>query len=141
MPEVKVPPEGEHPPLLGVLDSGVKEVKHLAPWFDGAPLSPYPLSDMDRSHGTFVAGIAVYGDELEGREWVGGRSPQIASACVIPDPQLMACDEDELVDNIREAIARRSGDVKVWNLSVSIDSPISPEGFSDFAMEIGRAHV
>lgn len=136
MPEVKAPPEDEPLPLLGVLDSGVKKVKHLAPWIDGVPMSPYPLSDMDRSHGTFVAGIAVYGDELEGREWVGGRSPQIASACVIPDPQLMACDEDELVDNIREAIAQRSGDVKVWNLSVSIDSPISSEDFSDFAMAL-----
>ena len=117
------------------MDSGVKEIGHLAPWL-GDSMSPYPLSDMDRSHGTFVAGIAVYGDELEGREWVGGLPPQVFSACVIPDPRAMTCNEDELVDNIREAIAKRSEDVKVWNLSVSIDSPVSSDDFSDFAMAL-----
>ena len=136
MPVVKQPAEEEQSPLLGVLDSGVKAIGHLAPWIDGPTTSPYPLSDMDQSHGTFVAGIAVYGDDLEGREWVGGRPPRIVGACVLPSPQVMACDEDELVDNIREAIARRHKDVKVWNLSVSIDSPVSPNDFSDFAMAL-----
>lgn len=136
IPEVKELPKDEQPPLLGVLDSGVKEVRHLAPWLDGPSISPYPISDMDRSHGTFVAGVAVYGDELEGREWVGGRAPRIASACIIPDLQLTTCDEDELVDNIREAIARRFQRVKVWNLSVSINESISSEDFSDFAIAL-----
>lgn len=72
IPPVKQPADGEHPPLLGILDSGVKEIEHLAPWLGGS-VSPYLLSDMDRPHGTFVAGIAVYGDELERREWVGGQ--------------------------------------------------------------------
>lgn len=135
VPPVRQPVGGGQPPLLGILDSGVKEIGHLAPWL-GDSMSPYPLSDMDRSHGTFVAGIAVYGDELEGREWVGGLPPQVFSACVIPDPRAMTCNEDELVDNIREAIAKRSEDVKVWNLSVSIDSPVSSDDFSDFAMAL-----
>ena len=63
--------------------SGVKEIGHLAPWL-GDSMSPYPLSDMDRSHGTFVAGIAVYGDELEGREWVGGLPPQVLAHVSFP---------------------------------------------------------
>lgn len=136
VPEVREPESDGPFPVLGILDSGVKEVPHLAPWMDGKPLSPYSLSDMDRSHGTFVSGIAVYGDELEGRTWVGGLSPRIASACVIPNPRILACDEDELVGNIREAIGRMSDDVKVWNLSVSVNSPISTEDFSDFAMAL-----
>lgn len=135
IPPVKQPADGEHPPLLGILDSGVKEIEHLAPWLGGS-VSPYLLSDMDRSHGTFVAGIAVYGDELERREWVGGQSPQIFSACVIPNPRVMTCDEDELVDNIRDAVAKRSEDIKIWNLSVSINSPISSNDFSDFAIAL-----
>lgn len=135
IPPVKQPADGEYPPLLGILDSGVKEIEHLAPWLGGS-VSPYLLSDMDRSHGTFVAGIAVYGDELERREWVGGQSPQIFSACVIPNPRVMTCDEDELVDNIRDAVAKRSEDIKIWNLSVSINSPISSNDFSDFAIAL-----
>ena len=135
IPPVKQPADGEHPPLLGILDSGVKEIEHLAPWLGGS-VFPYLLSDMDRSHGTFVAGIAVYGDELERREWVGGQSPQIFSACVIPNPRVMTCDEDELVDNIRDAVAKRSEDIKIWNLSVSINSPISSNDFSDFAIAL-----
>lgn len=134
-PLTKQPVEGERSPFLGILDSGVKEIGYLAPWLNGS-MSPYPLSDMDQSHGTFVAGIAVYGDELEGSKWVGGRTPQVFSACVIPNLQTMTCDEDELVDNIRDSIARKSEDVKVWNLSVSIDSSISSDNFSDFAIAL-----
>lgn len=48
----------------------------------------------------------------------------------------MTCDEDELVDNIRDAVAKRSEDIKIWNLSVSINSPISSNDFSDFAIAL-----
>lgn len=131
----KNPDEYDGNPILGILDSGVGEIDQLAPWVDTST-SPYPQEDMDRAHGTFVAGIALYGDELEGHPWIEGLPPKVVDSCILPDPNRLECNEDELVENIREAVAARSNEVKVWNLSVSINSPISNEEFSDFAQTL-----
>ena len=45
-------------------------------------------------------------------------------------------DEDELIANIREAIAANHDRVKIWNLSISIDRPISDNKFSDLAIAL-----
>ena len=84
--------------------------------------------------GTFVAGVALYGDILEGQDWVGHNGIKLLDAAIFPDPNRESLDEDDLIANIQEAIKANHGRVKVWNLSVSITREVNDNKFSDFAM-------
>lgn len=135
-PQVETPDPDADYPLLGILDSGIEPISHLSPWGYDKRYSPYPECDIDTGHGTFVAGVALYGDSLEHRKWVGGKTPKVFDATIVPDLFRMDCDEDELIENIRSAVALKTDEVKVWNLSVSINKDVSPDEFSDFAMAL-----
>ena len=63
---VKEPVPGQDYPTMGILDSGIAPISHLAPWLDARRYTVYDETDTHRGHGTFVAGVALYGDELEG---------------------------------------------------------------------------
>ena len=130
IPALVTPVDGEEYPILGILDSGIAENAYIGPWLKGQRWSPYIEQDLDLSHGTFVAGVALYGDEMEKKTWVGGTRPRIVDASVFPSSGV---DEDELVDSIKRAMSLYSGEVKVWNLSISIDGEIGNDEFSDFA--------
>lgn len=130
LPAITVPNDGEEYPVLGILDSGIASNSYIGPWLKGQRWSPYIDQDLDPSHGTFVAGVALYGDEMEGKTWVGGVNPRVIDAAVFP---AAGVDEDELVDNIDRAMKLYSHEVKVWNLSISIDREIRDDEFSDFA--------
>lgn len=68
---VKYPKEGIEYPVVGVLDTGIANIPHLQPWLHDEKITYYPDDDVDKSHGTFVAGVLLYGDELEGEEYTG----------------------------------------------------------------------
>lgn len=88
------------------------------------------------THGTFVAGVALYGDECEGKNWVGHKGIKLFDAAIFPDTTKEGLDEDELIANIKEAVALYHEKVKVWNLSVSITRPVVDTKFSDFAIAL-----
>tara|TARA_R110002020_G_scaffold475200_1_gene709052 strand:- start:1040 stop:2485 length:1446 start_codon:yes stop_codon:yes gene_type:complete len=118
-------------PIVGVLDSGIAEIDQLKPWLLKDSYSAYPESLLDRSHGTFVAGVIVYGDELEGRAWTGHEGCYLYSAAVFPNPKLESIDEDELIENIKAAIYSRT-DIRIWNLSGGLRAECDSSDFSDF---------
>lgn len=122
-------------PVVGILDNGVADIPHLRPWIVHR-WSPYPEQLQAKNHGTFVSGIAVYGDVLEQRDWVGTNGLRILDACVFPDTSKEAITEDELVANIKEVIHQYSDQVKIWNLSLSVTEPIDDNSFSDFAVAL-----
>jgi hypothetical protein len=128
--QVKEPVPGQTYPTMGILDSGIAPIAHLAPWLDARRFTVYDEDDTNRSHGTFVAGVALYGDELQGQDWVGTGACHILDATVFPHSRV-AIDEDELVDNILSAV-RRHPDVKIWNLSLGSRTECSAQDFSDF---------
>lgn len=130
LPALATPDDGEEYPVLGILDSGIASNAYIAPWLKGQRWSPYIEQDLDPSHGTFVAGVALYGDEMEGKTWIGGINPRVVDTAVFP---AVGVDEDELVDNIDRAMKLYSREVKVWNLSISIDGEVRDDEFSDFA--------
>lgn len=81
--EVKEPIEGESYPLVGLLDSGVELIPHLAPWVDAEEnIVGLNENDIRRLHGTAVAGIINYGDALEG-EVLTGTSPMKIRSCIV----------------------------------------------------------
>ncbi len=70
---IKIPDKGKNYPVIGVLDSGIQEIPYLKPWILYDKYTNYPEEYVERSHGTFVAGILLYGDELQGKEYTGKR--------------------------------------------------------------------
>lgn len=132
--EVKIPVEGETYPLVGLADSGVEPIPHLEPWIDGQEQNVADFEDcgINRAHGTFVAGILCYGDELQGKAWTKCGPVKIRSCIVNTDVDGTRVSEREMVEHIKKAIADNP-DIKVWNLSQGSTTEINDYAFSDFA--------
>ena len=122
--------------IVGVLDNGISGIAPLKSWIYGDRNSPYPNESISESHGTFVAGIITYGDELQGEEVVGAKNIRVFDATIFPDTQKESIEEDELIENIREVIKNNHKEIKIWNLSISIVREISEQKFSDFAIAL-----
>jgi len=133
---IAVPESGKRYETLGILDSGIAPIPHLAPWLLGKRWTVYPDNVITPSHGTFVAGIALYGDMCEGKDWVGHNGIKLLDAAVFPDTSKEGFDEDDLIANIQEAIEANHEKVKIWNLSVSITREVTDTKFSDFAIAL-----
>lgn len=133
---IKKPDSEKNYMTIGILDNGIETIPHLKPWIDIERWSPYPESSINPTHGTFVAGIALYGDECEGKGWVGHKGIKLFDAAVFPDTSKERLDEDELIANIKEAVKLYNEQVKIWNLSISITRPVSDNKFSDFAIAL-----
>lgn len=94
--EIKLPDDASKYETIGILDSGISDNKYLKPWLEG-DIQFYPSEYIDKNHGTFVAGVAVYGDELEGRTFVGGNGVKLFDAAIFPNSDKESLDEDDLI--------------------------------------------
>ncbi|MCZ2223849.1 MAG: S8 family peptidase [Chitinophagales bacterium] len=129
--DIKWPTDGIEYPIVGVLDSGVSRNPYLEPWLLEDKFSSYPDELIDPMHGSCVSSIILYGDQLQGKNWTGNTGCKIFDATVFPDQKQESIDEDELVENIREAI-KNNNHIKIWNLSLGTTSESSINDFSDF---------
>ena len=130
------PVNGRRYETLGILDNGIASIPQLQPWIDGKRWTVYPENVISSTHGTFVAGVALYGDILEEKEWIGHNGIKLFDATIFPDPAKEFLDEDDLIANIQEAIKANHEKIKVWNLSVSITREVNNSKFSDFAVAL-----
>ncbi|HFK1463631.1 hypothetical protein BK784_01375 [Bacillus thuringiensis serovar medellin] len=119
-------------PKIGILDSGIEKNSYNEEWIIDREQF-YLDEDIDTNHGTFVSGIVLYGDQLEKNEYSG------IGGCRILDVPILSADtdEDELISNIKRAIANNR-DIKIWNLSVSVQREVENESFSDIAMALDQ---
>jgi hypothetical protein len=131
--DIKLPDQSKEYPKIGVLDSGISKIDHLSPWICGE-MSQYTDDVLDKSHGTFVAGVLVYGDVLEDKKLVGCDECKIFDGAVTSDKKLGPIDEDELLDNIREIVSKNKDEVKIWSLSIGSKKEASMQSFSDFGI-------
>lgn len=115
---------------LGIIDNGVAKNSQLKDFIIGVD-NPYLEENTSYNHGTFVAGIALYGDILENRTIVKNEKFNIFDATVLDSTSI---EEDELLKNIFNAVVKHHEKVKVWNLSLSIKLEIYDEYISDFAI-------
>lgn len=129
---IKQPETGKEYPIIGVLDTGIADIPHLAPWIEIENITYYPEVDVNKKHGTFVAGVLLYGDELEGKIYTGFDGCKLFEAIVMPDLTKQKIYESELIEQIRDAISRNSH-IKIWNLSLGTDKEADLYEFSDFA--------
>ena len=134
--ELQNPEEGQRYEALGILDNGIAQIPQLTPWMLDKRWSVYPDSVISPTHGTFVAGVALYGDAMQDDGWVGHKGIMIHDAAVFPDTSKEGLDEDDLISNIREAVQAKHDVVKIWNLSISITREVVDYKFSDFAIAL-----
>lgn len=129
---IRHPQPGVEYPIVGVLDTGIASIPHLQPWLHNENITYYPESETNKSHGTFVAGVLIYGDELEGKVYTGFKGCKLLEAIVMPDTTKQEISEDELIEQIWDAVSRNS-EVKIWNLSLGTKREADLHEFSDFA--------
>ena len=135
--DVKNPNPNEIYPHVGLLDSGIEPIPHLAPWLEGEEQNIAGLDEEDicRRHGTSVAGVINYGDDLQGERWTG-TIPSLITSCVVnTNEDLAQISEEEMVEHIKTAIIQNPN-VKIWNLSQGSSIEITDDEFSDFAIAI-----
>lgn len=131
--DIKEPEEKTEYPIVGLLDSGIEPIEHLKRWILSDDSCPFVESDVDKRHGTLVAGVLLYGDELFKKKITGGLPCKILD-CVV-NTTTFCVHEDELVEHIKEYIDKYP-DIKVWNLSQGCNIPISNNHFSEFAIAL-----
>lgn len=133
--EILTPKEGVEYPIIGVLDTGISANKYLKPWLLDYKYSSYPEELIDTSHGTGVTSIVLYGDKLQNKVLSGISGCKIFDATVFPDDNKEDIYEDELIENIREAIKSQKA-IKIWNLSLGTDKESDINDFSDFGIAL-----
>lgn len=93
--EVSRPVDGESYPRIGLLDSGVETIPHLAPWIESEEnIAGLEEDDIRRLHGTSVASIINYGDALENKVLTGTAPMYIRSCIVNTDDRVIRISED-----------------------------------------------
>ena len=113
---IKEPSKDENYPTVGVLDSGIAANDSLTPWIMGDKHTNFIDEDIDTAHGTAVASVLIYGDQLENKTHTGLDGCYLFDATIVPKKELLnTITEFDLRENIAEAITSNS-DIKVWNL-------------------------
>lgn len=124
-------------PRLGILDSGVAHIPQLDDWIVGRNCH-FTDDDRDPLHGTAVASVAMYGDVLEAKDWVGSsRGLEIFDGQVFPR-DYENVEEIDLIRNIEELLDEEAAHTKVWNLSVGINDIVKDDELSDLAKALDR---
>ena len=135
--EVMLPREGESYPMVGLLDTGVGDIDYLRPWMTGLEDNVAGLeeADINRRHGTAVAGVINYGDLLENRD-LTKCGPCIIQSCIVnTSPDRATIFEHELIGNIQRAVTAHP-EIKIWNLSQGTKKIISDDRYSDFGIAL-----
>lgn len=135
---IKEPQKGKTYPIVGILDSGIKDIPHLKPWIVSDNFLKIPSDRIDPAHGTFVSSIVVYGDELENKDYIGSDGCYLFDATVFPDLKKDTIEEFELVEHIREAIEKHKEKVKIWNLSLGTKDESDLTTFSFFGKALDQ---
>ncbi|MBX3476286.1 MAG: S8 family peptidase [Brevundimonas sp.] len=129
-------------PRLGIIDGGISDA--AAEWV----LDRWePLADehADRAHGTFIAGLAVGGNALNGSVCPEPDGIDLVDIAVFPDDDQPAAFEqyypgglDDFFDEIDNAVAdaKARHDVRVFNFSLNVQHPAEPDQYSSTAARL-----
>ena len=129
---VKYPDEDEEYLTVGVLDTGIAPIGHLSSWLEEDEFTSYPEDYANRGHGTAVASIIEYSDELNNTNIGSTHGVKLFSALVYPGQSIYP---EDLVDNIREAV-ERNPHIKIWNMSLGEGEQSDLDSFSEFGMAL-----
>ncbi len=129
-------------PVVVVVDSGISDrIGALQGWIIGHESYVAPEYH-NTDHGTFVAGLICWGEDLNPTLSGIGASPcGVFDLQVIPndDPSkgdTVALLESEFLVSIESALQQHANEYKVWNLSLGTDKVCSLDEFSALAEEL-----
>jgi len=123
-------------PLVGIVDTGIQKIPPISPWINGETQCPkWDEEDISKDHGTMVASIILYGDDLCGEKRTGAE-PCIIRDCVVHSRNLQVS-EAECLYLIEKAISANP-DVKVWNSSMGSNRDAPYDCISEYAMALDR---
>lgn len=128
----KRPDDYEEYPVVGVLDTGIANIPYLSNWKTEDKFESYPEKYQNHGHGTAVAGIIEYGDELNGFLTTSLSGVRLFDATVFPNYDIYP---EDLIENVREAIERNSN-IKIWNMSLGTAMEADLNCFSEFGMAL-----
>lgn len=129
------PQPGTDHPLVGIVDSGTREDDpYLTPWRH-AREAYVAKADQDHSHGSFVSGLLVHARSLNHDD---ARFPRCSARFIdVVALGKAGTSEDKLLTSLEDALGKFP-DVKVWNLSLGTDRPVTDKTFSDLAVALDR---
>jgi len=137
--KLEMPDNDADYPLVGLVDSGIAEGHpYLEPWIYERK-TYVSENERNHSHGTFVGGILVYGNEFLGNGKDTG--VKIVDIAAVPNwdkdrGDVGALREDELVVILEEVVREFKDSVRVWNLSLGTDEECAEDCFSDLAIKL-----
>lgn len=144
MPSSLLPLTGDpkNYPIVGVVDSGIaRDVPDLSQWIYDR--RNYVAPEVENTqHGTFIAGLFVWGHELNpDLPEIGAHPCRLLDIQVLPnsDPlhgRVGEVTEIELLETLEECLRLYANEVKVWNLSIGSDEVCRQDQFSDFAVQL-----
>ena len=135
VPAVKSPEEGKEYPVVGVLDSGIEKNRYLSPWLLPESEEYYERALQDKSHGSMVASVLEYSDELNGTGYTATDGVMMLEVVIAPDPRKEDFYPDDLIDDVRNAIEKHK-DIKIWTMSVGTMEACSSATFSEYGMAL-----
>ncbi len=135
VPAVKQPKSGGVYPVVGVLDSGIKKNAYLSPWLLNESETYYGEELQDKSHGSMVASILEYSDEINGTDYASTEGVMMLEAVIAPDLHKEAIYPEDLLDNVRDAIERHRS-IKIWTMSAGTSEESAPDSFSEYGMAL-----
>jgi hypothetical protein len=135
-------PDPDAYPIVAVVDSGVSDpVAPLREWVHARERHVSPAEE-NTYHGTFVAGLIVWGNQLNATHGEIGNHPcRLLDVHVLPNSDASVgpvgtVSEPEFLQDLEDCLARHANEVKVWNLSLGTDEVCRLDGFSDFAVQL-----
>lgn len=135
VPAVKVPEDGKEYPVVGVLDSGIEKNSYLSPWLLPESEEYYEKGLQDKSHGSMVASVLEYSDELNGESYTATDGVMMLEAVIAPDTRKEVFYPDDLIDDVRNAIEKHN-DIKIWTMSVGTTEACFSATFSEYGMAL-----
>lgn len=119
-------------PVVGVLDTGIENHEHISDWKIERSHTNFAEDEIDKSHGSMVSSVLLFGDQLQGEKYTGLNGCKLMEAIVYPKRGTGSFSEYLLLENIKEAVTKNK-DIKIWNLSLGSSSQSHEFDFSDFA--------
>lgn len=130
------PDENIEYPVVGVVDTSIKsECIHLLSWYEGEETAIID-EDKDYEHGTFVAGLITNSFNLNPHNSHFPRSQSKVFSVGVLDSTGRASIDEIYQMLVRAQIERP--DIKVWNLSLGGEVPVSLAEISEFAILLDK---
>ncbi len=126
---------GRNYPKLGIVDSGINPNPYTSPWLAGRNEN-FLEDDRDPLHGSMVASVALYGDGLEGIQYVGREEGIVLFDAQVFPEDYKSVTEFDFIRNLEEMLEANHGAANVWNISVGFNQQIDDDRFSDLAIAL-----